>query len=126
YRLIRLGSVSNVALDGPLTVDDQHGRVRFAPLVADHGLVPRETNLVGPVLDDVRDGVLTSEGDRLVDDPGCDIFHPITSSTRSGGGSAVPPYSHRAPAPDPTCRRSRPRSRGPSRPHRRRTRRRAS
>ena len=126
HGLVRLRQVLDVARDDPLAVDDEHRRGRFAPLVADHGLVLRETNLVGPVLDDVGDRVLTSEGDCLVDNLGCDLFHPITSGARSGGGSAVRPCSRRVLGPDRTCRRNPPRSRGPCRPRRRRTRRRAS
>src|SRR5439155_1184235 len=81
-------------------------------------LVPNAADLVGPVLDYVSDGVLAAERDRLVDDPGCDIFHPITSGTHYAGGSSPRPCSRRAPGRGRTCRRTPPRSRDLSRPHR--------
>src|SRR6195256_1872713 len=125
-RVVRLREVLDVGRDDPLVVHEEDGRTRLAPAVADHGLVLGEADLVRSVLDDVRDGVLAAEGHGLLHDPGGEVFHRITSSTRSGAGSSARPGSRRALGPDRIYRRTRPRNRGPSRRRRPRTRRRAS
>src|SRR5213594_2157162 len=84
---IQLSQVLDVAREHQLVVDQEDGRRRLAPSVADDGFVLREPNLVRAVRDDIRDCILTAEADCLLDDPGGYIFHRITSGTRSGVGS---------------------------------------
>src|SRR5256885_1849290 len=84
---VQLSQVLDVAREHPLVVDEEDGRRRLAPPVADDGFVLREPNLVRAVRDDIRDCILTAEADCLLDDPGGYIFHRITSGTRSGVGS---------------------------------------
>src|SRR5436309_4013357 len=124
--LVGLREVFDVARENPFLVYEENRGRRLPPAVADYGLVLREADLVGAVRDDVRDRVLATERDRLLDDSGSEVFHGITSGTRSAAESSARRGSRRAPGPGRISHRSRPRSRGPSRPRRRPTRKPAS
>ena len=109
-RLVGLRKVFDVAREDPLLVHEENRGRRLPPAVANHGF-------------DLCNRVLASERDGLLDDPGGEVFHGITSGTRSAAGSSARRGSRRAPGPGRISHRSPPRNRGPSRPHRRPTRR---